>query len=391
MILTQCPVCAAPLPDLTAKQCSRCKTRYCGAACQIQHWERGGHDALCKKIKKGGGAEQYHAEKKYKEAVAVAAEACAEDTRGQTCYICTQALHWKTKEGLVRGCACRGTAGFAHVSCLAEQAKILWAEAEENNLDWKVKCERWRRWDTCSLCEQQHHGVVYCALGWACWKTYLGRPEVDSARRSAMTELGNGLAKARHHEEALSVREAHLSTERRLGASEEDILAAQCNLARAHAALGRLEESRLMRRDVYSGFLKLGGEESIETITAASNYAATLIKLNRFEEARSLLRKSIPVARRVLGESDRLTLEMRWCYATALYQDEGASLDDRREAVATLESVAHSWKRIFGPAHPETPKVQGALKYAREALAASQAVREYLEYLAPPARHRRDA
>jgi len=137
--------------------------------------------------------------------------------------------------------------------------------------------------------------------------------------------------------------------------------------------------------------LKLGGEESIETITAASNYAATLIKLNRFEEARSLLRKSIPVARRVLGESDRLTLEMRWCYATALYQDEGASLDDRREAVATLESVAHSWKRIFGPAHPETPKAQNALEDAREALATSLAVRDYLAVLAPPARHRRDA
>ena len=54
------------------------------------------------------------------------------DTKGQTCYICTQALHWKTKEGLVRGCACRGTAGFAHVSCLAEQATILVADAEEN-------------------------------------------------------------------------------------------------------------------------------------------------------------------------------------------------------------------------------------------------------------------
>ena len=35
----------------------------------------------------------------------------------------------------MRGCSCRGTAGFAHVSCLAEQAKILVAEAEENNLD----------------------------------------------------------------------------------------------------------------------------------------------------------------------------------------------------------------------------------------------------------------
>ena len=85
---------------------------------------------LCKKIKRCGGAEQYHADKKCEEAIAVAAEACAKDTAGQTCYICTQAVHWKTKEGLVRGCACRGTAGFVHVSCLAEQAKIFVTEAE---------------------------------------------------------------------------------------------------------------------------------------------------------------------------------------------------------------------------------------------------------------------
>ena len=80
-LLKNCASCAAPLPRL-AKQCSRCKTRYCSAACQKKHWEEGGHDALCKKIKKGGGAEQYHADKKYKEAVAVAVEACAEDTKG---------------------------------------------------------------------------------------------------------------------------------------------------------------------------------------------------------------------------------------------------------------------------------------------------------------------
>ena len=93
MILTQCPCCAAPLPPTSAKQCSRCKTRYCGAACQEQHWKEGGHDKLCRKIRKGGGAEEYNANKRYTEAVAVAAEACTEDTRGQTCYICTQALH----------------------------------------------------------------------------------------------------------------------------------------------------------------------------------------------------------------------------------------------------------------------------------------------------------
>ena len=83
MLLTKCAACAAPLERL-AKQCSRCKTRYCNEACQRAHWERGGHKDLCKKIKKGGGAEQYHADKKYKEAVSVAAEACAEDTSGRS-------------------------------------------------------------------------------------------------------------------------------------------------------------------------------------------------------------------------------------------------------------------------------------------------------------------
>jgi E3 ubiquitin-protein ligase DOA10 len=60
---------------------------------------------------------------------------CKEDTKGQTCYICTEAVHARTGEGLVRGCACRGTAGVAHVSCLVEQVKILVDEAVDNNLE----------------------------------------------------------------------------------------------------------------------------------------------------------------------------------------------------------------------------------------------------------------
>ena len=40
----------------------------------MDHWRRG-HKQMCKKIHRGGNAEQYHADKKYKEAVAVAVEA----------------------------------------------------------------------------------------------------------------------------------------------------------------------------------------------------------------------------------------------------------------------------------------------------------------------------
>ena len=90
MILTNCAACAAPLAH-DAPRCVRCWTRYCDANCQHDHWRRG-HKQICKKIHRGGNAEQYNADKKYKEAVAVAVEACADDTKGQTCYICTQAL-----------------------------------------------------------------------------------------------------------------------------------------------------------------------------------------------------------------------------------------------------------------------------------------------------------
>ena len=372
MILTQCPVCAARLPDTSAKQCSRCKTRYCGPVCQKKHWEEGGHDKLCRKIRKGGGAEQFYASKKCAEAVAVAAEACAEDTKGQTCYICTQALHWKTKEGLVRGCSCRGTAGFAHVSCLAEQAKILMDEAEENNLGEKARIERWMRWDFCSLCKQYYHGVVACALGWACWKTYVGRPEALGARTLAMNLLGNGLHDAKHHEDALTVREAMLATIRRSGGIEVSILDAQNNLANTYGALGRFEEALRMRRDVYSGHLKLHCEEHQRTIMAANNYGMSLVKLERFQEAKSLLIKMMPVARRVLGEGHELTLKMRFNYARALYLDTDATLDDLREAVTTIECVARTYKRVFGKSHPEARRVQGAMEEARATLAARE-------------------
>ncbi len=372
LLLTQCAACAAPLGLTSGKKCGRCSTRYCGPACQVQHWKEGGHDNVCKKIKKAGGAEQYHANQKYTEAVVAAAKKCAEDTKGQTCYICTQALHWKTKEGLVRMCACRGTAGFAHLSCLAEQAKILVAEAEENNLGDDVIYERFNRWHTCSLCEQPHHGVVACALGWACWKTYVGRPETDWARRGAMRLLGNGLHYAELNEDALSVREAELSMLRRLSDSEEDMLAVFSNLADTSRSLGHLEKALRMERDIYSGTLDLYGEQDRDTLSAALNYANSLTGLQRSEEAKSLLRKTMPVARRTLGEEDTLTLRMRWDYATALYRDSNATLDDLREAVATLEDVVPTARRVLGGAHPITGGIEAALREARAALRAHE-------------------
>ncbi len=379
LLLTNCAVCATELGLSLGKKCGRCSTRYCGPECQVQHWKEGGHDQLCKKIKKAGGAEQYNANEKYTEAVAVAVEKCADDTKGQTCYICMEAVHRRTGEGLVRGCACgdrdgvaSGTTGIAHVSCLAEQAKILRQEAEENNLDAKVRNARWIRWHTCSLCEQQYHGVVRSALGWACWKTYVGRPETDRLRKSAITQLGNGLSAADHDEDALLVYEAQLSMYQRLGESEHSMLVVQSNLANAYHRLGRLDEALSVRKDTYSVTLKLEGEESRSTFLEANNYAVVLRCLERFEEARSLLRKTMPVVRRVLGECHELTLKTRRAYANALYRDPDATLDDLRESVKTLEDTARIARRVMGGAHPITTGTEGELRYAWTALRARE-------------------
>jgi len=293
---------------------------------------------------------------------------CADDTKGQTCFICTQALHWKTKEGLVRMCACRGTAGFAHVSCLAEQAKILVAEGEENNLGAKARTERWHRWDECSLCKQRYDGVVRCALSWGCWKTYVGRPETDEARRLAMSLLGNGLFDAEHYEEALSVRETELSMLHRIKAPEYNILCAQGNLAISYEWVDRNDEALRIRRDLYAGRLKQNGEEHKDTLIEANNLANLLFHLDRFEEVKSLSRKTMPVARRVLGEGHGLTLRILLSYGRVLYRDPDASPDDLREAVTTLEETERIARRVFGGAHSLTKAIERHLQNARAAL-----------------------
>ena len=185
-----------------------------------------------------------------------------------------------------------------------------------------------------------------------------------------MNRLGNGLNEAGHREDELSVREAELSMRRRLGASEENVLAAQGNLARTYVMLGRLDEALHVKRDVYSGFLKLFGEEAFQTLVAASNYANSLLELKRFEEPKTLLNKTLPAARRVLGESHDVTLRMRWIYARVLYEDPGATLDDLREAVTTLEEVERTAQRVMGGAHPLVAEIEVVLRGARAALAA---------------------
>ena len=105
----------------------------------------------------------------------------------------------------------------------------------------------------------------------------------------------------------------------------------------------------------------------------AYNYANSFSELRRFEEAKALLRKTLPVARRVLGESHELTLRMRRIYAQTLYKDDAVTLDDLREAVETLEDAGRTARRVLGGAHPTAAGMEKSLRDARAALRAHSA------------------
>ena len=188
-----------------------------------------------------------------------------------------------------------------------------------------------------------------------------------------MRQLGNGLYYARQFEDALSVQEAELAMLRRLGVPEDTLLDVQSSLACTYGELGQLEESLSIERDVYSGWVRLNGEEHRSTLLAAHNYAVMLKGLKRFEEAKSVLRKMMPVARRVLGDNHEETLKMRWHYAMSLHLDPTATLDDLREAVTTLEDVERIARRVFGGAHPLTTGIDVPLRKARARLRAREA------------------
>ena len=59
---------------------------------------------------------------------------------------------------------------------------------------------------------------------------------------------------------------------------------------------------------------------------------------------------------------------MRWTYAGVLVTAGGATLDDLREAVATLEDVARTARRVLGGAHPVAVEIGESLRTARTVL-----------------------
>ena len=88
----------------------------------------------------------------------------------------------------------------------------------------------------------------------------------------------------------------------------------------------------------------------------------------RYEEVKPFLRARIPEAVRELGPEHQTVLNLRLNYAVFLLR-EGRSRDNVVEAVALLEELSSTARRVFGTAHPITMIINRNLGRARSKLA----------------------
>ena len=76
----------------------------------------------------------------------------------------------------------------------------------------------------------------------------------------------------------------------------------------------------------------------------------------------------MPIARRVLGHQHIVMFRMKKVYAEAQWRDDGATLDDLREAVTKLVEIERTARRVLGGAHPLVLAIGQILRDAQDAL-----------------------
>ena len=95
------------------------------------------------------------------------------------------------------------------------------------------------------------------------------------------------------------------------------------------------------------------------------------------------------VARRVLGKGNIDVVRLRWSYGLFLFRSPDATLDDIREAVATMEETYGTVRRVFGAEHSYTREMDPKdIRFAQAELRAREGkwrgISEALGYVMDP-------
>ena len=155
------PSCAGCVYQTDAARCcARCHTINCSRQCQKAHWTSGGHKKAYKGIARARRDTDLEVQTRALARVAHMSGGAPDD---EHCLICLD--RGDAADPLLRGCACRGSCGWTHVTCLIiKTAEVMMTLAP---------------WVSCSTCKQEFTGLVQLRLVIALWAKYAPMVETN--------------------------------------------------------------------------------------------------------------------------------------------------------------------------------------------------------------------
>ena len=232
------------------------------------------------------------------------------------------------------GCACRGSAGLAHLPCLVAAAAT-----------------RVDLWTTCPTCKQEFTGEMDVGLARARWETVRERPADDAERLFVANNLAVTLKEsAGDNAGALSLMEEVLAVRRRtLGDEHADTLGSLTNLALQLNEMGRHTTALPLAREAVDIARRTLGAEHEHTLVAISCLAAVHTSFREFEAARPLHEEALEARTRLLGAGNLETMNSTHLLGTTLF-----CMGEHEKGLELLEHASTQARKVLGKAHPSS-------------------------------------
>ena len=332
-----------------------------------------------------------------------------------TCYVCLEGDDPELTElgELLRGCACRGSAGWAHLRCLVQQATANRQRFQKQQLQSMLTPVRLRDdtqknipslFDQCPTCNQRWTADLAlklarerCALS----ASVIGRPvgadnqlikiEQDGVASEVQEDVlesvhaSSGLVHALSKSaaellgrcdgsgdpEQLSLATGLFTEAERLAqelivTTEAMVVQMPCAstlhahamtlLASIYADTGRAEDALPLELRVLAHYRKLFGNNTTETLLVAQNIGVTYGELGQFKAALPYTLEAVN-GNRIVRPKDHAETLLSIENLGSLHM----SLGDDNAALPLLTEAAEARRRVFGSEHPYTLKSLGDL------------------------------
>jgi tetratricopeptide (TPR) repeat protein len=170
----------------------------------------------------------------------------------------------------------------------------------------------------------------------------------DLLRSEAWNNLAGVYRDMAKYDDALALySQVYDSATKRKGEGSQEALTVLNNIALTLSDSNAQPELVLKNlQKVYDGYLKLGGEEHVNTIKTASSISIALQGMGRYEEAETWARKAFRASERVFGEENQPTLSIANTLGIVLTQ-----LKKYDEAEDVLEACLSGLTHVYGPSH----------------------------------------